>query len=387
MKVALITHEGGGIASVCYGLARNLAKKKVDTTIFTETDNSSPIMEIWSDYLRIARLPTISFPPRSVWFQILNAQKLSEILKDYDIIHAVSPDATFLLTLFKKKISKPLVSTIHGSSRAGQRMFLRQPVSRWTLSDFAYHVIEFPLHELTLSRILRHSDHTTVCSFSVLEELKTYKDLNLSKVSVIHNGIDFDEIDGVKDLSAKNCDELSVMYSGRLFWYKGVMFLLKAFGDVKKDFPNVHLKIFGKGPLEKEIKRFIAQQDLQDCVSFFGYVPRGRLLAELKKSDVVVCPSLYEAQSMFVLEAMACKKPVVAFDFPFTREIMKNMDDGLTVRGGNVQELGDKIKELLSDERLRSKLGDRAYNRVRKEHNWDRQSDEYLKVYEKVMIQ
>lgn len=385
MKVALITHEGGGIASVSYGLARSLAKKEVDTTIFTEATVSTPRTERRSDYLRIIRLPTIYFPPRSIWFQALSYQKLSRMLREYDVIHGVSPEASFFFTFFKEKLDKPFVGTIHGSSRASQKAFLSQPVSSWTLSDLGYHVIEFPLHEFSIDRILRHSDHTTLCSFSVLEELVAYKGLDRSRVSVIYNGIDFDEIGSMESFPRDACDQLSLIYAGRLVWYKGVMFLLQAFRQVRKNFRRVHLNIFGRGPLEKRIKRFIVKSNLQESVSFFGYAPREKFLAELKKSDIAVFPSLYEAQSVFVLEAMAFKKPVLTFDFPFMSEIIKNGDNGLMAKGGSVQDLTEKIQLLLSDDELRHKLGEKAYESVKRSHNWDVQSHKYLSVYDKVM--
>ena len=386
MKIALISHEGGGISSVCYGLARSLAKKRVDTTIFTGTLTCAHQTEKLNDYLEITRLPILDFPPRSLWFQILNIRKLSKLLKDYTVIHGVSPDASFVFTFYKKKLKKPFVATVHGSPRAIQKVFVNSPVSCWTLGDFGYQIIEFPLHDFTISRILSDSDHVAACSFTVLEELKTYGSLDLNKVSVIYNGINFDEIENIRASSTvtDKKNDLSIVYAGRLFWTKGAIFLLKAFQIIRHNFKNVHLNIYGKGPLEHRIREFIVDADLEDCVRFRGHVSHENLLAEVKMADVVVLPSLYEAQPMFALEAMACKKPLVVFDVPFTHELISDTNNGLLAEAGDIADLSNKIQMLLSDRKLRTKLGENAYNYVKQKHNWDIQVEKYLKVYEKV---
>jgi len=99
MRVALISHEGGGISSVCHGLAQSLAKKKIDTTIFEGKPACAHQTERLNDYLEITRLPILNFPPRPLWFQILNIRKLFKVIDNFTVIHGVSPDASFAFTL------------------------------------------------------------------------------------------------------------------------------------------------------------------------------------------------------------------------------------------------------------------------------------------------
>jgi glycosyltransferase involved in cell wall biosynthesis len=384
MKVALIAHEGGGIASVSYGLAKNLSKRRICATIFTGTPHSTRRITKLSEYLEIVRLPILDFPPRAIWFQALNFKSLLKSLKSYDIIHCVSPDASFVLTFYRKQLGKPFVATIHGSPRASQKAFINQPISSWTVGDFGYHILEFPLHEFSVNAILERSDHISVCSFSVLDELKAYKSADFNKISVIYNGVDFDEIESVQSSLAEKEHELSIIFAGRLFWMKGVTFLLEAFKLVRKKFPKAHLSILGKGPLERRIKNYAADVGLKENVTYMGYLPHTKLIAETKRSDVVVFPSLYEAQSMFILEAMACRKPVVTFDLPVMHETISHGKNGLMAQTRNVKDLSEKICLLLSDEKLRLELGKNAYLYAKEKHDLVRQVDKYLKVYEEI---
>ena len=96
---------------------------------------------------------------------------------------------------------------------------------------------------------------------------------------------------------------------------------------------------------------------------------------------MVVLPSLYEAQPVILLEAMACKKPTIAFDLPFAAEIIESGFNGFLAKIGDVNDLADKMRLLLDSKELREKMGENGYNYVRKNHNWEKLVEEYLKIY------
>jgi glycosyltransferase involved in cell wall biosynthesis len=380
-KVALISNEGGGISSVTAGLASSLAKRKIETTIFTGITNSDGQTEKLNDYLEIVRLPIPDFPPRNVWFQILHLKKLAKALSNYTVVHGMSHTASFGLTFFEGKTPRPFVATIHDSYRPSQRVFISGPLSSWTLFDIGYFFMEYPLYDFSMNRVLSISNHVTFCSHTVLSEVSAFKRFDHSKTSVIYNGIDFDEIESVKKPETEKTNSISILFAGRLFWFKGVMLLLEAFNRLKVA-EDVHLNIFGSGPMRQKIEKFIIDYGLKDRVSFPGRIPHRKLIGEIKNSDIVALPSFVEAQPMIFLEAMACRKPVVAFDLPYSRELVSNMKNGLLAKAGDVNDLARKLELLVSDGALRHEIGQSAYCQVKKNHDWDIQADKYLRVYE-----
>ena len=387
MRVALISQPGGGISSVCNGLAFSLSKKGIPTTIFSGT-SEKPRVERLNECLDVIRLPHFDFPPRPMWFQLRNFRSLLKLLKDYTVVHGVSPEASTIFAFCKRKLRKPLVVSIHAVPLSTLRTFVNAPISRWTFSGFGIYVLEYPLHDFQIRTCLAKSDHVVSCSFATLNEFRAaYKILRMSKVSVIYNGVNFDEIDNIKidyeNMNGQN--NLSIVFAGRLFWLKGIIHLLKAFEILRQDFKDLDLKIFGEGPEEHRIRRFVADMGLRDNVNLQGRVPHKNLIAEIKKSDVVVLPSLYEAQPMFALEAMACKKPLVAFDIRFAREIVANGHNGLLAEAYDVKDLSEKIRLILSDEKFRFEIGQNAYEYVKREHNWNTQVEKYLDVYKNVI--
>jgi poly(glycerol-phosphate) alpha-glucosyltransferase len=97
-----------------------------------------------------------------------------------------------------------------------------------------------------------------------------------------------------------------------------------------------------------------------------------------------VAPSLSEAQSLFVLEAMACGKPLITFDIPPMKEIITDGFNGLMAKSFDVGDLAEKIRAVLNDRKLACKIGQNAHNYISLKHNWENQIDQYLQIYESV---
>jgi glycosyltransferase involved in cell wall biosynthesis len=381
MKIALISHEGGGIASVSSGLAKSLTNKGLDVTLITGT--LKPSHNMLKEDFKVRRFDIPNFPPRNLWFQILHLNNLHRILKDYSIIHGISPYSTFGLTFFRNKFPQPIITTIHESHRTTRKIFFNQPVKTWTLRDFGFNFAAFPLYDYSVYRSIKSSDVVTCCSYTLKSNLGVYHDLNLDKIHVIFNGVDFGEIDQIS--SPRRKGDFTILFAGRLYLSKGVTYLLDAFEKLSERLPNIHLNICGKGPLENYVKQSINKLNLKGRCSYFGYISHNKLLEQIKISDIVVFPSLQESQSMFMLEAMACEKPLVCFDLPFSREIIKHKKTGWLSKTRDVKELCDSIEILYYDTNLRESIGRNAIDYVRREHNWDIQANKYIALYEKAL--
>jgi glycosyltransferase involved in cell wall biosynthesis len=382
LKVALLSNEGGGISSVTYGLAHSLAKKRIHTTVITGTSRSSA--EKACPYIEIVRLPVFDLPPRSLWFQIQNLHALFKLSEKHTILHGVSPYVSLAYALLEPKARRPLVTSIHGTPRGTLKAFMRSPISSWNPSDFGTNVLELPLNDFTVRKCVSNSDHVVVCSYSAFNELRSCGAANKGKISVIYNGIDFREIEKIEydDRDQEDGMDNSIIYAGRLYWMKGVMLLLKAFQKLSGEYKSLHLKIFGKGPLKSEIQRFVARKGLSARVRMFGHVPHNVLIGEIKRSALVVFPSLYESQPMFALESLACRKPLVVFDLPYAREIVASGRGGLLAKPYDIEDLSEKIRLLVSDKRLRLSLGEIGYEHVKKNHDWDVLVEKYIRIYQ-----
>lgn len=384
LKVALVSSEYppsslGGVSAVCYDLAMSLSKKGVSTTVFCGKSDKIAVERV-NNCLRVVRMPIIGLPPRHLWFPVQNLSPLLRLLKEFDVIHNIDTRAAGVLVHFRKNLHKPLLTHVHGCGHCETKVFLKSPISSWSLGEFVYTVLEYPLNEYLTSTSLHHSDHIVVCSTARLDEMKRRNpELDYTKVSVIYNGIDFNRL-RYENVVVEERD-CSVLFWGRLYYNKGIMQLIRAMALVKKDFPKVSLDVCGKGPLEAKISALTNKLGLEDNVHIHGYVSNEFLIEKIRTASVVALPSLYEGQPVAVLEAMAYRKPLIVYDFPFAREYVTDWHNGLIARGGDVEDLAERLRAALSDKRLRQKLGQNAYEYVRRNHNWDTLVYKYINLY------
>jgi glycosyltransferase involved in cell wall biosynthesis len=93
---------------------------------------------------------------------------------------------------------------------------------------------------------------------------------------------------------------------------KGYRQVLQALVRVRRQIPNVHYLLVGKGDDRERIKSLIAQLHLTDCVTLTGFIPDEELCDHYNLCDVFALPSCIEGFGIVYLEALACGKPVLA---------------------------------------------------------------------------
>ncbi|MFL5736003.1 MAG: glycosyltransferase [Actinomycetota bacterium] len=143
---------------------------------------------------------------------------------------------------------------------------------------------------------------------------------------------------------------------GRLAPQKGHRYLLRAMGDVVREFPDALLLIAGEGHLREELGALA--DPLGDHVRFLGL--RGDVPALLRRSDVFVFPSLWEGVGTALREAMLLGRPVVASDIPAHREFVTDGVDGLLVPPADAEALATAILRMLRDPSEAEAIGNRA---------------------------
>ena len=397
-KVALISHEFppyaiGGIGYQCYDLAYSLSKKNIETVVLCGKSSYKRI-EKPNDFLTVIRLPYFDIPPRYFWFQLQNFSGFRKILSECSVIHGVNPISSAVGAYYKRTLSTPFVVTCHHSGLLELKEYLALPNTEWTLGNFNITVLSYPLDEILLMNIcLKSADRIIVPGQSTLNYINnTTGSLDLRKTRVIHNGIDFSKINKIitnfkenhKENDYSNV-ETTIAFYGRLVSTKGIMYLIEALAILSSEFPRLRLSIFGKGPLESKIRHKVISLGLENRVKFHGFVSYPELISQISEASVVVLPSLVEVGPFIAaLEAMACRKPLVLFDATFSREFVTDMKNGLLAKACDPQDLSEKIRILIVDQKLRRRIGQNAFTYVKNNFNWERIVDKYIETYKEV---
>ena len=153
-----------------------------------------------------------------------------------------------------------------------------------------------------------------------------------------------------------------VITAGRLSPEKGQGYLIRAFAEVRKAVP-CQLAILGTGELESQLKQLTSELGVTDDVHFLGWQPNP--FKYISKATVFVSPSLTEGFGLTVLEAMACKVPVIATDCPGGQGEIIGDEYGILVSPASEIELAAAMVKMLTDASLRSGLATAGLRRVK----------------------
>jgi glycosyltransferase involved in cell wall biosynthesis len=160
--------------------------------------------------------------------------------------------------------------------------------------------------------------------------------------------------------------EKTVLSVGRLASVKRHGLLIEAWANLVDDFPDWTLKIFGKGPLEAELREQIAKLRLSGKVRLMGHTPY--IEKEYLTSSILAHPAEHEGWGLAASEALAAGVPVVGFeDCPGVNRLVRHAMNGLLIPDGvnGVHALSEALATLMRDETRRLEFARAAPATVR----------------------
>ncbi len=150
-----------------------------------------------------------------------------------------------------------------------------------------------------------------------------------------------------------------VICVGKISYQKGQDILIQAWEKVHKKHPEWSLHLFGKANTA-----FLDFRGMESKNIHF-FPPEKDIELRYRESSIYVMPSRFEGFGMVLIEAMACGLPCVSFDCAYgPADIIRHGEDGFLVEKENVDELADRLIQLMEDEALRRKMGAKARENV-----------------------
>lgn len=213
--------------------------------------------------------------------------------------------------------------------------------------------------------ILQHlvADSVTV-SYDLEEYLAGKMRVDRGRIVTIPNGIDVTRFRNSADDPGLReelgiPDRAKVIGSiGRLTEQKGMEYLINAFGDISKRYPDAFLVIVGDGELRASLEERAVKNNIDGKVLFTGI--RDDIPRMLGMFDIFVLPSLWEGQPITIMEAMASGRPIVATDVGGNGEILRSGELGLLVPSKDPDALAGAVGSLLGDLAMAEVMGKKA---------------------------
>lgn len=170
-----------------------------------------------------------------------------------------------------------------------------------------------------------------------------------------------------------------VLYFGRLYPEKGVMFLL----NVMKQLPHIRFKIVGKGPEGNKLLNKVKSNKLKNVEIILRFIEDKELKSLVERSRFTVFPSQsYEAFGISLLESYANGKPVVASKIGALPEIVKVGKTGFLFKSGNINDCVQKINKLWNNPNLCREMGRNAREYVEKNFGPEEHYKKLMGIYE-----
>jgi hypothetical protein len=166
------------------------------------------------------------------------------------------------------------------------------------------------------------------------------------KVTVVRNGFS-PEVFTYAGPEHRDWNQL--MFVGRLEMAKGVHVLLQVFAELKREYPDLKLSVFGADTTWKEFngKKEQMMRDLPGLV-FHGKVPQQELARHMRTAGLLVFPSIsFETAGLAIVDAQASGCPVVAFGVGGVPEYLQDGVLGELVYERTPQALRESIAGLL----------------------------------------
>lgn len=348
--------QTGGLENYVSSIQEGLSGLGWKTIVVTSNAEGEPYREEDIGGAKVYRLP--------VWFRLSNTPMnplwyfaLKKIIRRErpDIINAHAP-VPFIadMAAFAAK-DVPFVLTYHAGTMRKRKVLMDAVIWLYE-SSFLRHTARKAVRIICPSR------------FVVRTMLGEFED----KTTVISPGIDTSLFRPASPDVGRTGDAIFVGRYANMYEMKGLYDLIGAIERL----PDVRLTVVGE-PVSSGASN----------VTFVGTKNLRELVDEMQGKGVLILPSRAHAESfgMVLIEAMACKVPVIGTDIGGIPEVIENGTDGIIVPPEDRQALTSAIRSILTDRRLADTLTENAYEKVTRNFTWIRKVEETERIFDAIL--
>ena len=395
MKVLFLTNEYppyiyGGAGVHVDGLSRELAKTMpVEVRCFGDQRFEKGKLKVTGFELDAGGF-TCPKPLQSVFGAVRRCIDFNTTNIEADLVHCHTWYSHFGGILAKLNYAIPLVITVHSL----------EPLRPWKREqlgggyDFSVWVEKTALE--MANAIIAVSNETR-------RDIERLFDVDLTRVHVIHNGIDLEQyrkVDSTAALKRHGIDPTKpyLLFVGRIARQKGIVHLVRAIQFMDKGFQIVLCAGAPDTPeIAAEMKEAVESvaKKRSDIIWIEEMVDRKAVIELYSHAAVFCCPSIYEPFGIINLEAMACETAVVASAVGGIKEVVVDGETGFLVPLEQMKEspfeptnpekfsrdLGARINQLMKDRHLREKFGQAGRKRAEEKFSWSAIAADTRKLY------
>lgn len=340
--------------------------------LLTEVPQDIPRIAFWSQH----QFPRWNWPGRIHRMQVRHlAQTLRE--QKIDVVY----DRLFHMTMITGPASQQTHTARVSTIVSPPQFDLTRSEKRWVR-----------MKKQLLRKSYASANKVLTVGAGTADNASEYYQLPREQFTVMLSPIDIERIDA---LAAKpwtgtplRPNRRNIISIGRLSDEKGHRYLISAFAKYVREasigkLPEADLHIVGDGVLRKELTSQVHNLGIDERVVFHGQVSNPHSL--LRQCDLMCLPSLYEGMPNAMLEAMACRVPVLATNTQQgPGELLRSRPLGTLVPKANVDELSNAIRDRFETPGPWLSRVDAARAYVEENHNLVHWVESMSQVFEQV---
>jgi len=318
------------------------------------------------------------------------------------------PFLLFFYLLKTLRTQKPDLIVVDPSSLLGTMGIFLLPVARSSI-NFVLDIRSPPVEREGVRRFLQEIQYRasliiakhlfegiSVITTTMKEEISSRFKIDPAKIGIWTSGVSLDLFDYRKEASGNRlrkklelCDRFIVMYHGLITREREITKIVEAIERVVPQHKEITFFILGSGPFEDKIRNIIKTRKLEKNVIVHPAVPYEEVPKFVSICDVGTwimpnCSWLKSSSPLKALEYLAMRKPIIASDIPFHREIMKNGCCGLLIKSNNPDVIAEAINTLYENKGMLKQMGKNGRKVVEQYYSWKSKAKDFERFLERL---
>lgn len=182
----------------------------------------------------------------------------------------------------------------------------------------------------------------------------------------------------ISDIPHKSIRPRTIICVGRLTKQKNHMMAIKAVAQLRGEYNDIKLVIYGEGPEKNALEHYIYNNRLQESVFLKGRIMD--IKSGYDNADIFILSSDFEGFPNALMEAMSCGIPCISTDCPTgPRDIITDGENGLLIPPKDEKALEDAIRKVIEDREFRYRISENAQKRIKTHYSTDVIVDKFVR--------
>jgi len=236
--------------------------------------------------------------------------------------------------------------------------------------------IQRKIEKIINGRTLRDANHVLVSNEQTKKIVNQVYNVSVDNISILPNGVDLSMFYATKK------DPYKIIFSGAMYYHRGLDVLLEAAPKIINEIPNVKFVLIGSGNELEKLKEISKKKNLDANMEFKGWIKRDEIPQNISDASIGIGPLRLTdvtegALPIKVLEYMASSLPIIAQKGTLPDDVLVDEKNGYFIDG--VDELAEKIILLLKNSKQVEIMGKESLKMVQK-FSWENVTKSILKI-------